>query len=254
MFNQIKIDLNLDAGESVAALQDGSEEALYRLVSSVNIACGGHTGDGNSMNQAVELARKYKLNIGAHPSYPDLQNFGRQKLEISEAELSESLFQQIQSLRSVCARQGLLLSHVKPHGALYNIAARDPQTASAIIKAVHRIDPSLPIVGLAGSGFLRWVRHAGGKSIAEAFVDRTYEKTGDLRSRSLDQALISDPKAAARQALKIVLEKKVTAIDGTEVPLEAGTLCIHADTEGALATAQEVRRELENASVLIRPF
>jgi UPF0271 protein len=249
--NPFKIDLNLDAGESPEALHDGSEEALYQWVTSVNIACGGHAGDAETMSQAVELAQKYHLAIGAHPSFPDRENFGRKILKISRDELIDSLTEQIESLKKVCQRHGVRLTHVKPHGALYNLAANDLQTSQAIITAVQRLDSSLAVVGLAGSQFLNWSQEARVKSFAEAFPDRRYENSGSLRSRQFSDALIENSEQAAEQALQMVCNGTVKAVDGTILPIQAETLCVHGDSPNALATARAVHQALRGAGVIL---
>ena len=242
----MKIDLNLDAGE---AAHDASEEALFGVVTSVNIACGGHTGDAQSMAKVVELARRYKLRIGAHPSFPDRKNFGRAPLELPHRELVASLTHQISDLQSVCRQHLVKLHHVKPHGALYNLAATDRGLAMAVIEAVKAVDRTLTVIGLAGSLFLDWCEESDLNIASEAFVDRRYEPDGSLRARIFDDALIADPAAAARQAIQIVKEKSVTSIDGSKVDLTAQTLCVHGDSPVAFAIAQRVRKELEAAGV-----
>lgn len=242
MISKNAIDLNLDAGEIPAALIDGSEEALYQIVSSVNIACGGHAGDEASMKKSVELAMKYNLNIGAHPSFPDRQNFGRTIMKMYHDELVESLVSQTESLRRICNDYGVKLSHLKPHGALYNLAAQDFRTAEAIIDAVRILgDKPLPIMGLAGSPFIDWIKQAGFSALEEAFADRRYEASGMLRSRQYDDAVIKDPDLAAVQALQIVTEGRVTAVTGEVLKIHADTLCVHGDSPNALLTAKAVR-------------
>ncbi len=233
------IDLNLDAGESAVALQDGTEAALYELVSSVNIACGGHAGDEATMSKALELAAERGLTMGAHPSYPDREGFGRKALDLPYDVLVDSLTRQIEGLAEIAAKKNLKLKHVKPHGALYNQAAKDYQLGSAIIEAVHRVDSGLVLVGLAGSKFIKQCESVGFKTLGEAFVDRRYEPDGSLRARTFSDALITDTSEAAAQALRFVQERR------------AGTLCIHGDTPHALETARAVRRKLLESGVKI---
>lgn len=233
------IDLNLDAGESTAALTDGCEEDLYRLVSSVNIACGGHTGDQESMTKAVELAKKYNLRIGAHPSFPDRENFGRVAMKMSHEDLVKSLVGQIRSLRNICALHKVSVMHIKPHGALYNLAARERVLAGAVIEAAQEFHERVTMIGLAGSPFLKWCQASRFRALAEGFPDRRYEANGSLRGREHDDAIISDPAECARQAVRLVQEGKVQ------------TLCVHSDTPNALAVASAVRIALENAGISI---
>lgn len=233
-----EIDLNLDAGENAEALANGSEAALYDLVSSVNIACGGHAGDAQTMATAVTMAKSRGLAIGAHPSYPDRKNFGRQRMEIDSRQLTEALRKQISDLQAICSKNGVRLSHVKPHGALYNVAADDRESANAIFAAVRAIDTNLAVVGLFGSPFIDWCRAAGLRAFGEAFVDRTYESNGRLRARSQPDALIEKPELAAAQALRL---------------LESGadTLCIHGDSPNAQQIAAAVREELQRIGIRI---
>lgn len=246
MISKKRIDLNLDAGEIPEALIDGSEEALYQIVTSVNIACGGHAGDESSMKKSVELALKYNLNIGAHPSFPDRQNFGREMMQMPPDQLVESLGNQIQSLQNVCREFGTKLTHLKPHGALYNLAAQNIQAAESIITAA-RISQAelLPIMGLAGSPFIGWIKKAGMSVLEEAFVDRLYEVDGTLRSRKYADALITDPQRAAQQARQIVFNKYVISVTGEKVKMHADTLCIHGDSSQALLIAQSVKNAVD---------
>jgi UPF0271 protein len=247
-----QIDLNLDAGESIEALRDGSEEALYQIVSSVNIACGGHAGDSTSMSESVHLAQKYNLAIGAHPSYPDRENFGRRTLSLSKSDLTNSLVEQIQSLAMVCAKVGANLSHVKAHGALYNDSAQDLNLAECILHAVRAINEQLIVVTLADSPFFEFAKRNGFKVRGEAFVDRSYESNGRLRARSLVGAMIEDPTQAAKQALAIADHRALKAYDGTTLKVNADTLCIHGDSPNALAVARVVRETLSKSGFEIR--
>lgn len=248
---KLVIDLNLDAGESEKALQDGSEEALYQLVTSVNIACGGHAGDESTMLRSIELAIKYNLKIGAHPGFPDRDNFGRKQMHLPQPNLLESLCEQINRLQNLCTQLGSQLTHLKPHGALYNIAAVDEQTALTVIAAAKSTNSNLALVGLAGSPFTKWAKQRGFRTLSEAFVDRRYEPDGLLRKRQFEDALIEDPEAAAAQALQIVNQGSVTAVDGTQISVQADTLCIHGDTRNALAIARAVRMSLLHHSAKI---
>lgn len=245
------IDLNLDAGESAESFANGTEEALYRLVSSVNVACGGHAGDEPSMREAVRLARKNDLAIGAHPSYPDRPGFGRKRLEISHGELVASLKSQIKALEAVAASEGARLSHVKPHGALYNVAASDEATAEAIIEAVKSVDSTLIVVGLAGSRFLELCNAKGLRAESEAFVDRGYERDGSLRARSKPDALIEDPAKAAARAIALAKGEKIESVHGDLIQISATTLCMHGDTPNCLSTAHAVVAALKAHGISI---
>src|SRR6266478_4727206 len=237
------IDLNCDMGEMPEHISDGTQEALMRSITSVNIACGGHAGDAQTMAATIEQALRHKLAIGAHPGYPDRTNFGRIELNLSSDEVADSIYEQVRALAAVAARYHASLTHVKPHGALYNQAVHDSQLARAIASGVARWSHQVVLVGLAGSPMLDVFRQAGFPIAAEAFADRRYEPDGTLRSRKHSDALIHDPTEAAQQALSIV-HGKVVARDGSEVPLHADTRCIHSDTPGAPQIAAQVAKAL----------
>lgn len=247
------IDLNADVGERPEALADGSEAALLRLVTSANIACGGHAGDAATMTATVRLALAAGIAIGAHPGYPDPLHFGRSVLAMEPAALHDSLREQIRTLAGIAAAAGVRLAHVKPHGALYNLAARDAATARLVAETVAAIDPTLVLVGLAGSALPAAGRAAGLAVAGEAFVERRYEADGTLRDRRHADALIRDPGEAATQAIAIARDGRVTAVDGTEVPVDARTLCIHGDSPGAAAIAAAVRQALTGIGVVLAP-
>lgn len=244
------VDLNLDAGENPRALADGSEASLYELVSSINVACGGHAGDAETMRATVRLARARGLAIGAHPSYPDRAGFGRTALEMDPAVLRTSLRAQVRALTDILGAENERLTHIKPHGALYNVAADDAEIASLVVESCAEF--GVPLVGLAGSRLKLACEKRGIVFHAEAFVDRRYENSGLLRARQHADALIQDPENAAAQALRIVKDGMVRAVDGSTILLEAHTLCIHGDTPQALPIARAVRRELDSAGVEIR--
>jgi UPF0271 protein len=246
------IDLNCDMGELPEAIADGTQEALMRSITSVNIACGGHAGDERTMKTTIEQALRWKLAIGAHPGYPDRANFGRVELKLPMEAIADTVFDQVRALAEVAAGCGVRLAHVKPHGALYNQAVRNREIAEAIAKGVARWSSEVVLVGLAGSPMLDVFREAGFAVAAEAFADRRYEADGTLRSRKFDDALIRDPEEAGRQTLSIVERGAVIACDGTEVPVDAQTICIHGDTPGAAKIAAAVARTLRTAGVTLR--
>jgi 5-oxoprolinase (ATP-hydrolysing) subunit A len=235
------IDLNLDAGESLDGLNGGTEEQLFALVSSVNIACGGHAGDLHTMRRAVQLAMKNDLAIGAHPSYPDPENFGRAVVEMDSEDLTYSLTEQIRALEEVCFESGVSIRHVKPHGALYHQLSEDRKVARAFFEALRRVGGNLAVTAMAGSDFHLWAKEAGFKTLGEGFVDRRYEDETHLRSRQEPGALIEDGREAGEQALTLL-----PRVD---------TLCIHADTPLALRIARSVCATLTQAGVTIdHPF
>ena len=230
------IDLNCDMGEFPAAIADGSQEAIMPYISSVNIACGGHAGNASTMRATVDQAMRYRLGIGAHPGYPDPENFGRLPLPMPPEAIAQTVFEQIRALAAIPAD----IRHVKPHGALYNTAAVDSVVAQAIADGVARWSRGVVLVGLAGSVMLDVFRDAGFRIAPEIFADRRYEPDGNLRSRKFPDALITEPAQAAAQVLAMLSR--------------AGTICVHGDTTGALAIAAEVSKTLKEKGVQLAPF
>jgi 5-oxoprolinase (ATP-hydrolysing) subunit A len=248
------IDLNCDMGELPEAIADGTQEALMPSLTSVNIACGGHAGDAQTMQITIAQALRWKLAIGAHPGYPDRANFGRLELNLSPEAIADSVYEQVRALAEIAARSGVRLTHVKPHGALYNQAVHNRQLAEAIAKGVARWGRDVVLVGLAGSPMLDVFREAGFPVVAEAFADRRYEPDGTLRSRKHPDALIRDPAEAGRQALSIVRRGTVIARDGNQVAVNAQTICIHGDTPGAPQIAAAVAKTLRKAGMTLAPL
>jgi len=246
-----RIDLNCDMGELPEAITDGTQESLMPSLTSVNIACGGHAGDSRTMKATIEQALRWKLDVGAHPGYPDRANFGRIELKLPPEMISDSVFEQVQALAEVAAECGAIVTHVKPHGALYNQAAANRVVAQAIADGVARWNRDVALVGLAGSLMLDVFRDAGFRVFAEAFADRRYEADGTLRSRRFEDALIRDPAEAGQRALRIAERGTVLASDGSEIVANAQTICIHGDTPGAPAIAAAVAKTLRQASVAL---
>jgi len=248
------IDLNCDMGEIPEHIKDGTQESLMRSITSVNIACGGHAGDQQTMKTTIEQALRWNLTIGAHPGYPDRENFGRVELDLPLDQIEESIYGQIRTLAEVAATYATAIVHVKPHGAIYNQAVNKPELAQAIAKGVARFSKDVVLVGLAGSKMLEVFRQSGFRVAAEAFADRRYEPDGTLRSRKFEDALIRDPKQAAEQAVRIARKQGVIASDGSTVKIEAQTICIHGDTPGAPKIADAVAAGLQASGVSLRPL
>jgi UPF0271 protein len=246
------IDLNCDMGELPEAIADGTQEALMPSLTSVNVACGGHAGNERTMKTTIEQAIRWKLALGAHPGYPDRANFGRLELQMPLEAIADSVFEQVRALAEIAAACGAQLVHVKPHGALYNQAVRNCELAEAIAKGVARYSREVVLMGLAGSPMLDVFRETGFAVAAEAFGDRRYEPDGTLRSRKFPDALIHDPGEAGRQALSIVERGTLTACDGSEIALNAQTICIHGDTPGAPEIAAAVAQALRQAGITLR--
>mgnify|MGYP000209237581 FL=1 len=237
------MDINSDMGEINRLLDDGTYEKLMNYVTSINLACGGHAGDETMMAAMVALAKDKGVNVGAHPSYPDKENFGRIDMDMDQNELLDSVRDQIQLLVDIGAENGVELTHVKPHGALYNRAVNDEGVAQTIGKAIMQVDPSLKVMGLAGSNMLTVFKTLGLEPVGEAFADRSYESDGTLRNRKYDDALITDPDKAAFQA-KNMVEGTVISFEGKAIEMNAQTICIHSDTPNAVAIAEAVREEI----------
>ena len=249
------IDLNADVGESFGAWTLGADEALLACVTSVNIACGFHAGDPSVIDRIVALAARAGLAIGAHPGHWDLRGFGRRAIAAPPDEVESDVLYQVGALAAFARAHGTRLVHVKPHGALYNQAVGDEALARAIARGVARAGGELILVGLAGSKLMRDAALAQGlRFAAEAFADRRYEADGTLQSRRVPGSVITDPEAAAAQALRIVQTGTVVAADGGEVPLCADTLCLHGDNPAAVGNARAVRGALESAGVTLRPL
>ena len=246
------VDLNCDMGEMPEAVADGTQEALMPYLSSVNIACGGHAGDEHTMRATIEQALRANVAVGAHPGYPDRANFGRVEMNLPPDAVVETVFEQVRTLARVAGQCGVRVTHAKAHGALYNQAARDRGLAEAIARGVARWSTEVVMVGLAGSPCLEVFRCAGFHVAAEAFADRRYEPDGGLRSRKFDDALIRDPDEAARQALRVAQHGTVIASDGSEIPVNAQTICIHGDTPGAVNIAAAIARMLRESGITLR--
>ena len=245
------IDINSDVGERPEALACGVEEKLIGLISSANIACGGHAGDAHSILEIMKLCKKYDVGIGAHPSYPDRLNFGRVELNLSAEEITQFVYYQVESFVRIAEANGFEVNHIKPHGALYNVAAKDEKIAIAISNGISKISKNFILYGLAGSVMIDVWRDEGFNVAAEAFADRLYEDDGSLRSRKFLDAVYSDPEDAAQQALLIAKEGKVLSIKGQEIMIDADTICIHSDTENSVEIIKEIRNKFFESGIEI---
>lgn len=230
------VDLNADLGEGCA-----NDEALLQLVSSANIACGFHAGDAQTMQQSVRWALKYGVAIGAHPSFPDRENFGRTAMQLPPETVYAQVVYQLGALAAVTRAEGGKMVHVKPHGMLYNQAATDALLADAIARAVYDVDPALRLVGLAGSELIRAGERLGLQTRQEVFADRRYQSNGSLVPRSQTDAMIESDELALDQTLAMVREQKVLSREGVWVPVQADTVCLHGDGEHALTFARRLR-------------
>ena len=242
------IDINCDMGEGV-----GNEEALMPFISSANIACGYHAGDANSILHTLELCKQYKVAPGAHPSFLDRANFGRREMELPVTELYELIIQQLLIMQEMADMADVTLRHVKPHGALYNMSARDPLIAQVIAKAVKNFNSQLILVGLSGSCSIEQAIEIGLDTISEVYADRTYQDDGTLTPRVTEGAMITDPAKAAGQVVEMVQDGIVTTVSGLKIPIIAESICLHGDGPHVLEFAKTIQQTLKAKGIDIRP-
>ena len=248
------IDLNCDMGESYGRYILGDDIALLDVITSANIACGFHAGDPVVMASTVQQAVKKGVAIGAHPGYPDLQGFGRRAMALSPSDLSAVILYQISALAGFAQVEGTRLTHVKPHGALYNTAIRDKDTAEAIVRAVQSFDPSLVVVTLPGSILYLTAVEQNLRVAAEGFADRAYQADGSLLPRGQSGAVIHDPDLVAKRAVRMVTQQSIRSITGEDIEIRIDTLCVHGDTPGAAEIALSVREAMQVVGVTLTPF
>ncbi len=249
------VDFNSDLGKSFGAWTLGDDAAMVQFITSANLACGFHAADFSVMDRTVALCQQAGVAVGAQPGFPDLQGFGRRSMGLTPTEVEQMVLYQIGALYGFCRAHGVELTHVKPHGALYNQAAVDPALARGIARGVARFSRELPLVGLAGStAFAEAAAEANLRLIREAFADRRYNPDGTLQSRRVPGSLLTDPEEAATQVLRLVQEHTVVAHDGTVVPVQAESICFHGDTPGAPRIVATARARLEAAGVSVRPM
>lgn len=250
----VTIDLNSDLGEGYGAWKMGDDAAMLQIVSSANVACGFHAGDPLTIRATVGQAALRGVAIGAHVSYPDRVGFGRRPMDVTSAELTADVIYQIGALQGIATAAGTRVTYVKPHGALYNTIANDARQADAVIAAIREIDPSLVLMALAGTPIVRRAKDAGLTVVAEAFGDRAYTPEGQLVSRREKGAVLHDPELVAARMVRLAQEGVLQAIDGSTLKLQADSICVHGDSEGAIDMARRIRDELVAAGVTIAPF
>lgn len=250
----IRIDMNSDLGESFGSYVMGDDAALLRSVSSANVACGFHAGDPQVMHRTVTLCKEGNVAVGAHVSFPDLQGFGRRNMACSPDEIYTDCLYQIGALQAFCAARELTLQHVKPHGAMYNLAAKDKAIADAIAVAVRDAGWGVILVGLPGSESEKAALTAGVPFAAEGFADRAYMKDGSLMSRSQPGAVIHDVTRVVQRVIQMVTRGSVVTEDGTEIEFRPATICVHGDTREAVTMTAAIRRALETVGVVISPL
>lgn len=248
----LTLDLNCDMGESFGPWKMGNDRAIMPYVTSANIACGYHAGDAATMRETVACAIEHGVHIGAHPGLPDLQGFGRRFMQITEQQAYDITVAQVGTLAGVAASQGARLSHVKAHGMFYNMAAKDRALARGLARAVHDVDKSLVFFGLAGSCMIEEAQALGLRTASEVFGDRSYQADGNLTPRTLPGAMITELDKSIEQVLRMVQEKIIIAQDGTRVPVQADTLCLHGDQPDAVAFAKAIGDALRAAGIAIK--
>ncbi|PKV66453.1 5-oxoprolinase subunit PxpA [Pontibacter ramchanderi] len=253
MKKPLSVDLNCDLGESFGAYRMGNDEQILPFVTSANIACGFHAGDPGVMRRTVQLCLQHHVAIGAHPGLPDLVGFGRRNMAVSAEEVCDMVVYQIGALQAFVQAEGSTLHHVKPHGALYNMAATDTNLAEAIAEAIYKVNPEALLYGLAGSELIKAANRLQLGAAHEVFADRTYQHDGTLTSRRQPDALIPDPDKAASQVLRMVREGKVQSQQGVEVGIEADTVCIHGDGPHALEFARHINETLQREGIALAP-
>jgi UPF0271 protein len=257
MTKKIQIDMNSDVGESFGVYKLGLDEEVIPHITSANIACGFHAGDPAVMRKTVVLAKQFGVEVGAHPGFPDLMGFGRRNVDATLEEIQDYVVYQTGALQAFAQSQGLKLQHVKAHGSLYNMAVANPKIWEAIAESVGKVDRDIILVVLASSkreSLLETGKRHGIRIAFEAFPDRAYNKDGSLVSRREKGAVIHDHEVVAKRALKMAVEGKVIAMDGTEIELRADTLCVHGDNPAAVQMVKKIREELKNADVTVIPM
>lgn len=248
----MQIDLNCDLGEAFGNYSFGGDKDIIPLITSANIACGFHAGDENVMNETIQLAKENNVGIGAHPGLPDLQGFGRRKMDIKPKEIYDLVVYQLGALNGFCKVHETRINHVKPHGALYNMGAKDKEIAQAIAQAVYDFDKSLVLVGLSNTLLISEAQALGLRTASEVFADRRYEDDGQLVSRQESDATITDTDEALQQVLKMVTENKVVSKNGKEIDLQADTICVHGDGAHALDFVTQIRKKLTKEGIDIQ--
>lgn len=250
----MKVDLNADIGESFGNYKCGLDDEVIPFISSANIACGFHAADPIVMDRTVSLAKEYNVSVGAHPGFPDLSGFGRRKMAVTPKELKAMVQYQIGALYAFCKAHGIRLSHVKPHGAMYNMAARDKDLASAIAEGIYEIDRGLILLGLSGSMLIEAAKETGLLAASEVFADRAYNDDGSLVDRSKPGAVITDEDLAIERVIEIVKNGTVSSITGKKITVKADSVCLHGDGIKAVEFAKKINAALNSEGISILPI
>lgn len=249
-----RIDLNSDLGESFGRYTIGMDEKIIPLITSANVACGYHAADPVVMSKTVRRAKEAGIQIGAHPGFPDLMGFGRRNLNVAPEEAKAYVLYQLGALDAFCKAEGIKLQHVKPHGALYNMAAKDYVLSKSICEAIYEFDKNLIVLALSGGELAKAAADMGLRTALEVFADRGYEEDGTLVDRRKEGAMITDEEEAIKRVIRMVKEKKVTAVTGKDISIQADSVCVHGDGEKALAFVEKIRQAFQNENIQIVPI
>ena len=245
------VDINCDMGESFGNYKCGLDSEIIKYISSANIACGFHASDPLVMSESVKLAKKYGVSVGAHPGFPDLVGFGRRNMNVSNKELKSMIIYQVGALKAFCDAEDVKLAHVKPHGAMYNMAAKDEKMALAIAEAVYSVDPSLILLGLSGSCLIDAAEKCGLQSASEVFADRAYDDDGSLVARSREGSMITDEDECVARVIEMIVNGQIKSINGNNVKVMADSICLHGDSKGAVDFAKKINEKLTHEEINI---
>ena len=248
------VDLNSDLGESFGAYTIGCDDKVLPLVTSANVACGFHASDPVVMKKTIAMAAEAGIQVGAHPGYPDLMGFGRRNMAVTPDEAKAYTLYQLGALSAFCKACGMPMQHVKPHGALYNMAGKDYALSTGICEAIKAFDPDLIVLALSGGELLRCARDMGLRAASEVFADRAYEEDGSLVNRRKEGAMITDEDLAIGRVVRMIKEKKVTAVTGKDIDIQADSICVHGDGPKALAFVQKIRETMSAEGIELRPL
>lgn len=248
-----RVDLNSDLGESFGRYTLGMDDKVIPLITSANVACGYHASDPLVMDKTIAMAKAAGIRVGAHPGFPDLMGFGRRNMGVSPAEAKAYTMYQLGALDAFCRSKGVKMQHVKPHGAFYNMAAKDYEMSKAICEAIYEFDRNLIVMALSGGELLKAAMDMGLRAAREVFADRAYEEDGSLVNRRKEGAMITDEDEAIARVIRMVKEQKVTAITGKDIPIQADSVCVHGDGVKALAFVQKIRETLTAEGICICP-
>lgn len=249
-----QVDLNCDLGESFGNYKLGMDDQVIPMITSANVACGYHASDPVVMNKTIAMAKEHGIEVGAHPGFPDLMGFGRRNMNVSPAEAKAYTLYQLGALDAFCRVHGMKMQHVKPHGAMYNMAAKDYRLAKAICEAIYEFDKELIVMGLSGGELVRAGKDMGLRTALEVFADRAYEEDGSLVDRRKDGAMITDENVAIERVVRMVKEQKVTAITGKDIPIKADSVCVHGDGVKALEFVKKIRERLTEEGIALKPL